>query len=77
MKLTRSLLLAFILPVLLVTGAVLTTNEPLSNKVIAWAKTYKGARVVYIQSGHDHFAYENPNYQQIVRQAIQWAAGRN
>lgn len=56
---------------------LLTTDEPLSNKIIAWAKTYKGARVVYIQSGHDHFAYENPNYQQIVRQAIQWAAGKS
>ena len=55
---------------------LLTTDEPESNKVIAWAKTYKGARVVYIQSGHDHFAYENPNYQQIVRQAIRWTAKR-
>jgi uncharacterized protein len=55
---------------------LLTTEEPESNKVIAWAKTYKGARVVYIQSGHDHFAYENPNYQQIVRQAIRWVAKR-
>jgi type 1 glutamine amidotransferase len=52
-----------------------TTDEPESNKVIAWAKTYEGARVVYIQSGHDHFAYENPNYQQIVRQAIRWVGG--
>jgi len=55
---------------------LLTTDEPESNKVIAWAKTYKVARVVYIQSGHDHFAYENPNYQQIVRQAIRWTAKR-
>jgi hypothetical protein len=54
--------------------ALLTTDEPLSNKVIAWAKTYAGARVVYLQSGHDHFAYENPNYQQFVRQAIRWTA---
>jgi hypothetical protein len=53
---------------------LLTTDEPESNPVIAWAKTYKGARVVYIQSGHDHFAYENPNYQQILRQAIRWTA---
>jgi uncharacterized protein len=56
---------------------LLTTDEPLSNKVIAWAKTYKGARVVYIQSGHDHFAYENPNYQQLLRQAIQWVARKS
>ena len=56
---------------------LLTTDEPESNKVIAWAKTYKGARVVYIQSGHDHFAYENPNYQQILRQAIRWTARKD
>jgi len=56
---------------------LLTTDEAESNKVIAWAKTYEGARVVYIQSGHDHFAYENPNYQQILRQAIRWAARRD
>ena len=53
---------------------LLTTDEPESNHVIGWAKTYKGARVVYIESGHDHSAYENPNYQQFVRQAIQWVA---
>ena len=53
---------------------LLTTDEPESNKVIGWAKTYERARVVYIQLGHDHFAYENPNYQQLVRQAIRWTA---
>jgi type 1 glutamine amidotransferase len=56
---------------------LLTTDEPESNKVIGWAKTYGKARVVYLQSGHDHFAYENPNYQQILRQAIAWTARRN
>jgi len=56
---------------------LLTTDEPESNKVIAWAKTCQAARVVYLQSGHDHFAYENANYQQILRQAIRWAAKRN
>jgi hypothetical protein len=56
---------------------LLTTDEPESNKVIAWAKTYKGTRVVYIQSGHDHFGYENPNFQQILRQAIRWTARRD
>jgi type 1 glutamine amidotransferase len=51
-----------------------TTDEPESNSVIAWAKTYKGTRVIYIQSGHGHTAYENPNYQQLLRQAIRWTA---
>jgi uncharacterized protein len=56
---------------------LLTTDEPRSNKVIAWAKTYQTARVVYMQSGHDHFAYENPNYQQILKQALRWTARRD
>jgi uncharacterized protein len=58
-------------------SSLLTTDEPESNKVIAWAKTYKGARVVYIQSGHDHFAYENPSFQRILKQAIRWTAKEN
>ncbi len=56
---------------------LLTTDEPLSHPVIAWAKTYERARVVYIESGHDHFAYENPNYQQLLRQAIRWTARKD
>jgi len=55
---------------------LLTTDEPESNKVIGWTRTYGKARVVYLQSGHDHFAYENPNYRQILGQAIRWAAQR-
>lgn len=56
---------------------LLTTDEPESNKVIGWAKTYGRARIVYLQSGHDHFAYENPSYQQILKQAIRWTAGKH
>jgi type 1 glutamine amidotransferase len=56
---------------------LLTTDEPLSNRVIAWTKNYGPARVVYLQSGHDHFAYDNPNYQRILKQALRWAAHRN
>ncbi|HWX23272.1 MAG TPA: ThuA domain-containing protein [Candidatus Binatia bacterium] len=56
---------------------LLTTDEPESNKVIAWAKTYGKARVVYMQSGHDHFAYENPAFQQVLRQAIRWTAKKS
>lgn len=53
---------------------LLTGNHPLSNKVLSWAKTYEKSRVVYVQLGHDHFAYEDPNYVRLVRQAIQWVA---
>ncbi|HSU56380.1 MAG TPA: ThuA domain-containing protein, partial [Candidatus Dormibacteraeota bacterium] len=56
--------------------ALLTTDEPTSSNPIAWSKMYEKSRVVYIQSGHDHFAYENSNYQRLVRQAIRWVARR-
>jgi type 1 glutamine amidotransferase len=56
---------------------LLTTDEPTSSKVIAWSKTYKAARVVTIQSGHDHAGYENPNFQKMLRQAIRWVAKRD
>ena len=53
---------------------LLGTDAPLSNKIIGWCQTYAGARVVYLQSGHDHTAYENPNYRKVVGRAIQWVA---
>jgi type 1 glutamine amidotransferase len=56
---------------------LLTTDEPESNKVIAWAKSYEGARVFFMQCGHDHLAYENPNFQQILKQAIRWTAHKD
>ncbi len=56
---------------------LLTTEEPKSHKVIGWAKAYGLARVVYLQGGHDHFAYENPNYRKVLQQAIRWTAKKD
>ena len=56
---------------------LLTTEEPTSNKIIAWAKDYEKSRLVYIQLGHDHFAFDNPNYRQLVLQAIRWTARKD
>jgi len=53
---------------------LITTTQPKSAKPLAWARTEGKSRVVYIQLGHDHQAYENPNYQKLVAQAIQWVA---
>ncbi len=55
---------------------LLTTDAPTSGPAIGWAKTYGKARVVYLQLGHDHQAYENPNYRRLVAQAIRWVARR-
>jgi uncharacterized protein len=56
---------------------LLTTTESTSGKTIAWAKEYEKSRVVYLQLGHDHLAYENPNLRQLVQQAIGWVAKKN
>jgi hypothetical protein len=53
---------------------LLITSEPLSGPVIGWTKQNGQSRWVYIQLGHDHFAFENPNYRQLVHQAIRWTA---
>jgi type 1 glutamine amidotransferase len=56
---------------------LLTTAEPTSEKTIGWARTVENSRLVYLQSGHDHSAYENPNYRRLVHQAILWTARRS
>lgn len=53
-----------------------TTTHSKSGKPLAWARTEKNSRIVYLQSGHDHSAYENPNYRQLVARSIRWAARR-
>jgi type 1 glutamine amidotransferase len=55
---------------------LLTTDEPTSSKELAWAKTYEKARVVYLQLGHDHLAYEDANFRKLVANAIRWTAGK-
>jgi type 1 glutamine amidotransferase len=53
---------------------LLTTDNPESSPTIAWTNTYGNSRVVTIQLGHDHLAWENPNYRKLVSQAIRWVA---
>jgi uncharacterized protein len=55
---------------------LLTTDEPTSDKIIGWTKTYQKSRVCYLQHGHDEHAYHNPNFRQLVARAIRWTAGR-
>jgi hypothetical protein len=55
---------------------LLTTEHPLSERLIGWAHTYGRARVVYFQLGHDRHAYENPSYRRLVHQALLWVGGK-
>jgi len=54
----------------------LKAGNPQNNPVIGWTHTYGRSPAAYLQLGHDHTAYENPNYARLVHQAIQWAAAQ-
>lgn len=56
---------------------LLKTDHPESTKTIAWHHQYKNSRIVYLQSGHDHHAYENINFRQLLLKAINWASSTN
>jgi type 1 glutamine amidotransferase len=56
---------------------LLTTDEPNSSPVVAWAKKYGKAQVVTIQSGHGVATYQNPSYQKLLKQSILWAVKKS
>jgi len=51
---------------------LLKTTHPESGEIIGWTNNYGKSRIVYLQLGHDHYAYENPNYRHLLKQAIDW-----
>lgn len=51
---------------------LITTTHPQSEKVIGWTNTYGKSRIVYIQLGHDHNAYNDVNYRKLIEQSINW-----
>ncbi len=57
-------------------NVLVTTDEPKSDKNIAWTHKYSGARVFGYQSGHDVKAWANPGHRQLLGNGIRWVAGR-
>ena len=53
---------------------LLKVDHPKSGPIVGWSKNYGKARVVYLQGGHDHTAFENESYRALVRNAILWVA---
>ncbi len=56
---------------------LLKTDHPESTPLVGWCQQYEKSRIVYLQLGHDHFAYENENYRRLVVNAIRWVAKSN
>ncbi len=53
---------------------LLKTDHPESTPVVGWCQKYEKSRIMYLQLGHDHFAFENENYRRLVQNAIRWVA---
>lgn len=54
---------------------LLTVDHPQSSKIIGWTHKRENSEIVYIQLGHDGLAYQNRNYRQLVKQAIEFVSG--
>ncbi len=56
---------------------LLTTNHPQSMRTLAWTRQFKQARVFCYQSGHNHTAFDDPNFRTVLRRGILWLAQRS
>jgi type 1 glutamine amidotransferase len=55
---------------------LLTTDNPHSDRPIAWISPYAKSRVVYVQLGVGREVFTYPGYQRLVKNAVLWTAGR-
>jgi type 1 glutamine amidotransferase len=55
---------------------LLSTDNPTSDRFLAWIGPSARSRVVAIQLGHGHTAHNHPSYRTLVHRAILWSAGR-
>jgi len=51
---------------------LLTTMNPDCSEIIAWTHMYKNSKIVYLMSGHDKLAYENPNFSKLVENSLNY-----
>jgi type 1 glutamine amidotransferase len=55
---------------------LLTTDNPTSDRNLAWIGPLDRSRVVAIQLGHGRSAFGNPSYRTLIHKAVLWAAGK-
>jgi type 1 glutamine amidotransferase len=56
---------------------LLTTDHSKCGHDIAWTRSYGKSRICYLMFGHDNKSWVDPNYQELLRRAMRWAAERN
>jgi type 1 glutamine amidotransferase len=55
---------------------ILTTDEPLNYKAIAWTHTYHKSPVCFLQLGHGTSIYGQAEYRAVLGNAVRWVAGK-
>ena len=55
---------------------LLTTDNPTSDRTVAWIGPCTTSKVVFIQLGHDHSPFRHPSYRALVHNSILWSAGK-
>lgn len=55
---------------------LLETDNPTSDRAVAWVGPCTTSRVITIQLGHDRHAHGNPSFKKLIRNAILWSSGR-
>lgn len=53
---------------------LLGTSHPQSSPVIGWAHQYARSRIVYLELGHDHQAWDQPQFRRLLHNAIKWVS---
>ena len=51
--------------------------HPPGTNIVGWVKHHANSPIVYLQFGDGPSAYENPSFQQILANAIRWAASES
>ena len=55
---------------------LLLTDNPTSDRTVAWIGPCTTSKVVFIQLGHDHTPFRHPAYRALVHNSILWTGGR-
>ena len=55
---------------------LLLTDNPTSDRTVAWIGPCTTSKVVFIQLGHDHTPFGHPSYRALVHNSILWTAGK-
>ena len=55
---------------------LLSTNTPTNAPLVGWTNQYGNSRIVTLTLGHDHLAWENKAFIQLLSQSILWVGKR-